>query len=46
VEVQNKFESSRLIWFGQVKIMGEHGIPKIIPEMIMSGIRPRGRPIT
>jgi hypothetical protein len=43
-EMQNKVKGSRLRWFGHIKRMDEHRIPKRLLEMKMSGRRPKGRP--
>jgi hypothetical protein len=43
-EIQNQIKRSRLRWFGHVKRMDEHRIPKRLLEMKISGRRPRGRP--
>jgi hypothetical protein len=43
-DIQNQIEGNRLRWFGHVKRMDEHRIPKRLLEMKMTGERPRGRP--
>jgi hypothetical protein len=43
-ETQNQIVRNRLRWFGHVKKMDEHRIPKRLLEMKMSGRRTRGRP--
>jgi hypothetical protein len=45
-EIQNHIEESRLRWFGHVKRMDEHRIPKGLLKMKMGGIRHRGIPRT
>jgi hypothetical protein len=42
-EMQNQIDSSSLRWFGHVKRMDEHQIPKILLEMKLSRRSPRGR---
>jgi hypothetical protein len=42
-EIQNQIRESRMRWFGHVKRMDEHRIPKRLLEMKASGKRPRGR---
>jgi hypothetical protein len=42
-EIQNQIERSRLRWFGHVKRVYEHRIPKILLEMKTSGRRLKGQ---
>jgi hypothetical protein len=45
-EIQNQIDRSSFRWFGHVKRLDEHRIPKMLLEMKMSVRRPRGRPCT
>jgi cobyrinic acid a,c-diamide synthase len=45
-DLQNQIERSRLRWFGHVKRMDEHRIPKRLLGMKMSGRSTRDRPHT
>jgi hypothetical protein len=40
-EIQNQIKEGRLSWYGHVKRMDEHRIPKRLLEMSISGRRPR-----
>jgi hypothetical protein len=42
-DVQNQIGGNRLRWFGHVKRMDKHEIPKRVQEMKVSGKRPWGR---
>jgi hypothetical protein len=43
VDTPNQIERNRLRWFGHVKRMDEHRIPKRVVGMKVSGRRPKGR---
>jgi hypothetical protein len=45
-EIKNQVDRNRLRWFGHVKKIHEHRIPKGLLEMKMSGKRSSGRPCT
>jgi hypothetical protein len=41
---QKQIEGNKLRWFGHIKRMDEHRVPKRLLGMKVTGRRPRGRP--